>query len=246
MEDSQTIFNDIFINARVNAIVIMDDQGIIDRVNPAFTAAYGYTTDDLKAKHFRVFFTEKDQLTRRPEVELNLVHREGSSADENYLVHKDGTPIWVTGESVLVKTGSGTAIVKIIHNIHAQKQLERYLLGTSELLDSLFESVQQSGLLILDPTLKVVKMNGHFKKLFHVTEPITEGAKLQMIPHSFWSSEEIRNDLRNALVTNTALKKDYVIDSGSHQFHRLHITSKTVVGEDGSDKRLLLVIKEES
>ena len=246
MEEKQTFFDDIFGNAKTTAIIVMDDHGIIDRVNGAFTAAYGYTSEDLRAKHFRILYLEKDQFTRRPEIELNVVHREGSSMDENYLAHKDGTPIWVTGESILVKTKDGSCIVKIIHNIHAQKQLERYLLSTSELLDSLFESVQQSGLLILDPTLKVEKMNGHFKKIFNVTDPISEGAKLQEIPHPFWTSEELKTDLRNALVTGASLKKDYVIEAGNHDFHRLHITSKTIIGEDGSDKRLLLMIKEDA
>jgi PAS domain S-box-containing protein len=245
MEEPQAIFDAIFSNAKVNGIIIMDSHGIVERVNTAFTSAYGYSSEDLKGKHFRILYTEKDQLTRRPEIELNTVHREGSSTDENYLVHKDGTPIWVTGEAIQVKTNSSTAVIKFIHNIHAQKQLERYLLSTSELLDNLFESVQQTGLLILDPTLKIVKMNGQFKKMFHVNEPITEGAKLQQIPHPFWNSDEIKNDLRNAIVTNSPLKKNYAIDTGNHEFNQLHITSKTIIGEDGADKRLLLVVKEE-
>lgn len=245
MENTQQYFEAIFNNAKANAILVMNEDGIVDRVNSAFTTAYGYTTEDLQAKHFRILYIEQDQLTRRPEIELNTVHREGASSDENYLVHKNGMPIWVTGESILVKAEGVSCIIKIIHNIHAQKQLERYLLSTSELLESLFHSVQQSSLIILDSTLKVVKVNEQFKRMFQVTEPIAEGAKLQQIPHSFWSSEEIKNDLRNAIVSGTALHKDYNVDSGNGAFHRLHITSKTIMGEDGAEKQLLLMIKEE-
>jgi PAS domain S-box-containing protein len=245
MEEQQQVFDAIFINAKANAILIMDFNGIIDRVNNAFTTAYGYTTDELKAKHFRLLYTEKDQLTRRPEIELNTVHREGSSSDENYLVHKDGTYVWVTGESILVKTGGSNCIIKFIHNIHAQKQLERYLLSTSELLESLFESVQQSGLMILDSTLKIIKMNGQFRKMFQVEEPLHEGAKLQQIPNQFWSTEDIKNDLRNALVSSTALQKEYVMGQGDQAFQRLHITAKIITSDDGAEKRLLLMVKEE-
>jgi PAS domain S-box-containing protein len=245
MNETLPYFDAIFNNAKVNAILIMDAQGIIEQVNAAFTTAYGYTTNDLKTKHFRLLYIEKDQLIRRPEIELNTTHREGSSSDENYIVHKDGTPIWITGETILAKTDNSTCIVKIIHNIHAQKQLERYLLSTSELLESLFHSVQQSGLLILDSTLKMVKANESFKKMFGLTEPIAEGAKLQEIPHPFWSSEEIKHDLRSVIVSGTALQKDYIIDKGDHQFQRLHITSKTITSNDGSEKQVLLVIKEE-
>jgi PAS domain S-box-containing protein len=245
MLGTQQFFDGIFNNARLNAIIIMNEDGIIDQVNTAFTIAYGYTTEDLKSKHFRLLFPEKDQLTHRPEMELAQTHREGSSGDENYLIHKDGTPIWVTGESILLKTDDATCVVKIIHNIHAQKQLERYLLSTSELLDSLFMSVQQSGLLILDATLKVMKMNEQFRKMFHITAPITEGAKLQEINHPFWSSNEIKTDLRNAIVTGTALQKEYVVDRENGESYRLNITSKIITNNGGSDKQVLLMIKEE-
>src|SRR5829696_2498483 len=207
MTETQHFFDNIFNNAKANAIVIMNEDGIIQKVNTAFTTAYGYSTEDLKTKHTRVLYTEKDQLTRRPEIELNTTQREGAASDENYLIHKDGTPIWVTGESILVKTDDVTCIVKVIHNIHAQKQLERYLLSTSELLENLFESVQQSGLLILDSTLKVVKTNERFRKMFQVSEPVSEGAKLQQIPHPFWSTEEIKNDIRGVVVGGRALHK---------------------------------------
>ena len=245
MATTEAYFDSIFDNTKANAIMIMDDRGIIERVNGAFTSAYGYSTGDLEEKHFRILYIEKDQLTRRPEIELNTAHREGSSTDENYLVHKNGTHIWVTGESIVVKTREVSRIIKIIHNIHAQKQLERYLLRTSELLDSLFESVQNISLLIIDSRLKVIKMNEQFKQLFGVTEIITEGSKLQQIPHPFWSTDEIKNDLRSVIINTTPLNKDYILEGGHPGFQRLHITSKTLVGDDGGDKRVLLVIKEE-
>jgi PAS domain S-box-containing protein len=243
MQATQSYFDLIFSQAKVNSIVIMDANGIIDRVNSAFTTAYGYSSDDLRSKHFRVLYLEKDQLTRRPEIELNTTHREGSATDENYLVHKDGTPIWVSGESILVQANDSVQIVKIIHNIHAQKQLERFLLSTSELVDSLFDSVQQSGLLYIDASLKVVKMNQGFKNMFHITETITEGAKLQQIPHPFWSSEEIKTDLRTAMVTGTPVNKEYIIENGDREFRHVQVNSKTIIGDDGSEKRILLMIK---
>lgn len=153
----------------------------------------------MHPKHFRIFYIEKDQALLRPEIELNTTHREGSCSDENYLVHKDGTPLWVTGESILVKTANDTFIVKIIHNIHAQKQLERYLLASTELLDSLFDSVQ-SGLLLLNAQMRTIQTNKAFRRMFGSTAEITEGSKIQNIPHAFWSEQEIKNDIRNALV----------------------------------------------
>jgi PAS domain S-box-containing protein len=240
---TQQLFDAIFNNAKANGIIIMDEKGIIQEVNGAFTTAFGYTTGDLKSKHTRTLFLQKDQLTLLPEIELNQTHRDGASSDENYLVHKDGTPIWITGESILAKIGDSTCIVKIIHNIHAQKQLERYLLSTTELLDSLFESVK-SGLIILDSSLKVIKTNEPFNRLFNLIEPFPQGVKLQQMNHPFWSGDEIRNDLRNVLVSARVLNREYLVDKGNREFARLHIHSKTIMNDDGTDKQILLMIRE--
>jgi len=93
MKETHQFFDALFANSKVNAILIMDKQGVIERVNTAFTTAFGYTTEDLQSKHFRLLFTEEDQVIRKPEIELDQTHRERSSSDENYLVHKGGTPI---------------------------------------------------------------------------------------------------------------------------------------------------------
>ena len=240
---TQHLFDALFNNAKANSIIIMDEKGIIQEVNRAFTAAFGYTTEDLRSKHTRTLFLQKDQLTLLPEIELNQTHRDGSSSDENYLVHKDGTPIWITGESILAKVDDSICIVKIIHNIHAQKQLERYLLSTTELLDSLFESVN-SGLIILDSSLKVIKTNEPFNRLFNLIEPFPQGVKLQQMNHPFWSGDEIRNDLRNVLVSARVLNREYLVDKGNREFARLHIHSKTIMNDDGTDKQILLMIRE--
>jgi PAS domain S-box-containing protein len=240
---TQQLFFEMFNNAKANGIVIMDENGIIQQVNGAFTTAFGYTTEDLKSKHTRTLFLEKDQLALLPEIEVNQTHREGASSDETYLVRKDSTPIWVTGESILVKFDDSTCIVKIIHNIHAQKQLERYLLSTTELLESLFESVQ-SGLIILDSSLKIVKTNEPFYRLFHLLERFPKGAKLHQLNHPFWSGDEIKNDLRNVLVNARELNKEYLVDKANREFHHLHIKSKIIMNNEGTDKQILLMIKE--
>jgi PAS domain S-box-containing protein len=243
MFDTTEVFEQLFRNAKQTGILIMNGEGIVQEVNEAFTTAYGYTTEDLASKHFRVLYLEKDQVTLRPEIELNTVHREGSGTDENYLVHKDDTPIWVSGESILTKTTDGVFIVKIIHNIHAQKQLERYLLNSNELLDSLFESVQQTGLLLLDSQLRIVRANAAFSKLFALSEKIQKGGRLQEIPHSFWKEEEVRADVLNVLVNHAAINKNYTTKVSNEGDWHLHITSKLIQHETSGEKQLLLVIK---
>lgn len=243
MENTSQFFDFIYRNTRTNAMVIMNADGIIQEVNEAFYMAFGYTTEDLNAKHFRIFYIEKDQVTRKPEIELNQVLRTGAANDDNYLVHKDGTPIWVTGESILVKAEGGTWIVKLIHNIHAQKQLERYLLSTSELLDSLFESVKQSGLLLLNAQMKVVRSNKAFRKMFGIEEQVAEGSKLQEISHAFWQKEELKNEVRNVLVKGGVIKKEFLSSEGEDNIRRYEISSKLISGDGSEEQQLLLMVK---
>lgn len=242
MLNTAPFFDCIFNNSSHNAIMIMSVAGVIQQVNAAFTTAYGYSTEDLKSKNFRVLYIEKDQTTRRPEIELNETNRQGFGADENYLVHKDGTLVWVSGESILIKTEGSASIVKIIHNIHAQKQLERYLLASSDLLDSLFESVK-SGLLLLDSQARIIKTNAAFLKMFGLDTPTTEGSRIQEIPHSFWGDDEVRNDIRKAMVHGENINKEYISGNDKSNFCRFHIISKSILGEDIPGKRLLLVVK---
>lgn len=235
-------FTAIFNNSTTNGIVLMDGDGVIQKVNSAFTQTYGYTDEDIRSKHCRILFTEKDRTLLKPEIEINTTLRTGASSDENYIMHKDGTPIWVTGEAILVKTETATGIVKIIHNIHAQKQLERYLLASNQLLQDLFNSTA-SGLLLLDGRMRTVKANTAFLKMFNCPAAIAEGGKLQEIGHSFWSDNEVKQDIRIAVTRNENLKKEYIIADNEGRFSKIEIVSK-ILSEDGNpEKRILLMIK---
>src|SRR3954447_24100115 len=101
-----SIFFDFFFNhAKQNAVIVMDPKGIILKVNKAFTDGFGYTNDDITDKNFRLLFIEEDRTLKRPEMELQTVKNEGSTEDENYVLHKDGIPIWATGESIWICAG---------------------------------------------------------------------------------------------------------------------------------------------
>jgi PAS domain S-box-containing protein len=117
----------------------MDTSGIIIDINEAFHLRFGYERNDLAGKNFSILFTEEDREANKPERELENTLTLGSANDENYLVHKDGNKIWVTGESVYIEnTKDEVFVVKIVHNIHAQKQLERFLLESHEFIDTVF------------------------------------------------------------------------------------------------------------
>lgn len=127
----------------------------------------------------------------------------GASSDENYVVAKNGTPIWVTGEAVLIPSEEGDCIVKVIHSLHAQKQLERYMLASSDLLDSLLESVGEYGIILLDSGLRVLKSNSSFVRMFSLNTPPDKGARLGDLEHILWKDGTVRGSIKNMVIEQT-------------------------------------------
>ena len=242
--DTSTYFDSIYRNAKFNGILIMDHSGIIQEINHAFNIRFGYTNEDLAGKNFAVLFTKEDQLKNRPESEIDRTIAEGSANDENYLVHKDGNKIWVTGESVLVSGNNERRIVKIIHNIHAQKQLERFLLQSHEFLDTIFDSVTDSALLVLDSRLRLVKANTAFSQLFEIKQPPNKGCRLTEIDHPFWSRADVKQLAVSFLVTqNSAEEKILEMETKTGVMKKIGFQGKVIEGVPGAERKLLIMIK---
>lgn len=242
--DTSTFFEDFFNNARYNGIIIMDKQGVILNVNEAFRARFGYAPEDLAGKNFSVLFTEKDQAALKPETELQTVLTRGSASDENYLVHKDGTNVWVTGESVYIENKDGNAfVVKVVHNIHAQKQLERFLIESHEFIDTVFDSVEESALLILDSRLRVIKTNKAFVRLFELKEAPAVESRLGDINNPFWQRTDVRQETLNFLTLHN-INETKVFELQTGAIKKISFFAKLIDGIPGVDRKLLVMIKE--
>src|SRR5688500_18432078 len=104
---SNDYFHALFKYTRQNHVLLMDTNGIIAAINPSFTATFGYEERDIIGSHIRVLFTKEDQAKGLPEQELANVLSRGQSNDNNYLVHKNQTLTYVSGESILAKGSEG-------------------------------------------------------------------------------------------------------------------------------------------
>ncbi len=244
MVETGNFFSDIFVNARENSVIVMDTQGSIIEVSKSFTTEFGYKSKDVAGKHLRMLFTQKDKKLKKPENEVQEALEKGSKTDNNYLVHKDGTPIWVMGESVTVRNSIDEKyLVKIVHNIHAQKQLERFLIESTEFVDTIFNSIKDTSLVILDSGLKIVKTNKAFLKMFDLKVCPAEGTKLTQLENDFWQNAGFRKQLMDIIVTRKPLlnaKYPYVQKSGKQKI--ITVDTKLMDGE-GYEKKILLVIK---
>ncbi len=192
-------FESLFRNTVQNTVLLMDKEGIIVAVNQAFTNCFGYEPKDIIGKYMSILFTEEDRKKGLPEKELNAVLSKGQGSDNNYLVKKDKTLVWVSGESILVKNKEGKAsILKIIQNIHQQKVSEISLVRLNEFNENILGSIEDV-VIVLDEKMKILKANRAFAKLFRYNSSDVEKMSFADLIKPYDMFEEVQNNIRNAI-----------------------------------------------
>ena len=163
---SFNFFETLFNRTEENNILLVDKHGEIIVMNKAFSVSFGYGKKELVGKNFAMLFTEEDQKNGKPEKEIAKVLKTGQAADNNYLVKKNKTIVWVSGESVLVKNKMGeNCILKIIQDINREKKIEKTALEFSNFNENILAAIEDV-VLVLDDKMKILKKNHAFNSLF--------------------------------------------------------------------------------
>jgi PAS domain S-box-containing protein len=159
-------FDALFINSKLNAIIIMDANGRIITVNDAFTDCFDYQQHEVAGQHFSMLFTSADRADHLPEKEIARAKAGGQASDKNYLVAKNGQQIWVTGETVLVDNEEGAPyLLKVIQDINDQKASELSLARSNNFNESILTSIEDV-VIVLDEHMNIMKANPAFNRLF--------------------------------------------------------------------------------
>ena len=243
--NTTTFFDHYFNNAQVNALLILDGQGTILRINPSFTRNFGYTSEQLTGQSFSRLFTEADRLAGKPAKELKEVRNQGQSADENYIIDARGLPLWCAGEAILVTDPTGIVyIIKDVVNLQAKKQLQLFLQDSADILETIFEVSADLPMMILDSSLKIEKVNTPFLGLFDLRQPPVPGTRLSQLEHPFWQGPEMRKEIRELLVTREPFRSRLMmieLSSGTHTPVRLD--SKIIERPNAGPKKILIILE---
>ena len=244
--DSTKFFHAYFTHAEVNSILIMNTSGIIMDLNPAFTMNYGYTMQDLLGQNFSVLFTEQDRADNKPQLELQNVCLNGQSNDDNYVVSKGGLWSWSVGESVLISSAEPEKfIIKNIVNLQSRKYLKLLLMTSEELLGRAFEDTHNIPMIVLDGTMKIVKVNQSFLGLFEMMNPPAEGSSLSSLEHPFWKSQEVKEEVRSVIVTHLPLKnKEFVLEMKAGEKKLVRLNSRIVDRGSGLGRKIYIMVDE--
>jgi PAS domain S-box-containing protein len=126
LRESERRFRRVFENAAIG-IVIGDDEGRIQRANPAFRAMLGYDTGALRGRHF-------SEITHPDDVEPDLDrfeelvegHRTRYQIEKRY-VRKGGEVFWGRLTASILDLDEGPRHVALIEDIDEQKRQEEAL-----------------------------------------------------------------------------------------------------------------------
>lgn len=243
MPGTSTFFKSFFENAKTNAILIMDYDGTIKEMNGAFKNIFRYENEDLIGRNFSMLFTDYDRSMGVPKREIENTIANGAADDNNYLVVKDGSRVWVTGESVSVKDDDGLCcIIKVIHNIQAQKLLERFLSESNVVLDGIFDTITNTALAVVDGRMEIVRVNDMFLSLFDLDRESILGKRLTDLKQLFAINSDMRQRFRDMVVKNESLKGvEFELAKVTGEKIQVNVYSKLVESEN-AEKRILLVI----
>jgi PAS domain S-box-containing protein len=217
-------FEGLFTRLKQNSVILMDTDGFILDINTAFTAAYGYTREGLVGKNFSILFTEENKMKDLPRRELNITLTQGSSSDNNYLVNNEKKLIWVAGESVLLNDLQGTTyILKIIHNIHIQKESEASIMRLNDLNESILSSIEDI-VLVLNEQLNIERANSAFFKLFNNNNGLTVTLpRLENLFKKHEEKEDLMTAIRETISQKTGFsKKEVLLTAGDGKERIFH------------------------
>lgn len=108
------------------AIFLLDPEGNIATWNKGAQRFKGYEAHEIIGRHFSNFYSDEDNLTGKPAMELEIAKRDGRVEDEGWRVRKDGTRFWANVVITALRNTEGELIGfgKVTRDLTQRKQAE--------------------------------------------------------------------------------------------------------------------------
>ena len=110
-------------SVRDYAIFLLDPEGRVITWNQGAQRIKGYTFDEIRGRHFSVFYPREDIESGKPEYELKVAAQEGRFEDEGWRIRKDGSRFWANVVITALKDNNGVLLGfgKITRDISERK-----------------------------------------------------------------------------------------------------------------------------
>jgi PAS domain S-box-containing protein len=165
-EEYNKMINTLIENAR-DMIYIINKDGIIEYINQR-VKDYGYTKEDLIGK-IAFNFLSRDSLDYVSDA-FKKAFKTGRTLDvlRYKLKRKDGSTFDADQKSEFIYTEEGPKIIGTIRDVSKERNLEKELKQTNELLEKIFNSVTDA-IYLKDREENYIKANKAFAKILNLS-----------------------------------------------------------------------------
>ncbi len=197
-------FNENIVQNAEEGIIVCDQKGIIEYINPALAEMIGYPESELLGRHWFLFVPEQQQ-----EIARRADQKRESGADERYrleLRHQDGTavPVQISAsprfDAVSGQFSGSLAVMTDISNII---KAEKAIRESEEKYRLIFER-SPLGVLHFDRNGIITDCNDNFVKIIGSSYQLLIGLNMLELP-----DKNISNAVRRALQGEVANYEDF-------------------------------------
>src|ERR1035437_3917466 len=190
-----------------DAIVIVDQQGIIVLANAVTEQLFGYSRAELLGQ--RVEMLMPTRFHNRHEVHrkgyLAVPHTRRMAGRELLGQRKDGSEFPIEVSLSPLETDQGTLVSSVLRDITVRKADEDKLKLALNYAEAVLNTAHQP-FLVLDGNLHILRANPAFYKTFKTTPETTEGCLLYDLGDRQWDIPELRDFLQDLLLKDTSFK----------------------------------------
>jgi PAS domain S-box-containing protein len=216
LRDSEERYHKMISEIEEYAIILLDENGIIQNWNRGAHKIKGYHDHEIIGRHFSIFYLPEDRTMDLPGQLLKKACNEGKAIHEGWRLRKDGSRFW--GSITLTALhGANEEIIgfsKVTRDLTEKKiaedQLKQFAAELQEKNDALRASeeryhkmiaeVQDYAILLLDVQGNIQNWNAGAEKIKGYTAEEIIGQNFQV----FYTPEDRRNKLPQQLLAQAA------------------------------------------
>jgi len=150
-----------------DSVIVLDQEGRITYWNEGAERLFGYPLDEAVGQHFLPLCDPDDALGSI--LPIGNVPSDDESHTELTLQRKDGERFWAECRMTRMPRprDTGFRIIAVVRDISERKSLEQRMREARNLAEGIVETVREP-LVVLDPDLRIVRINPSFCQTFHV------------------------------------------------------------------------------
>jgi PAS domain S-box-containing protein len=100
-------------------------------------------------------------------------------------------------------------------------------------------------MMVLDGSMKIMKVNNAFLSLFGLPEAPPSGSRLADLLHSFWQSAEIKKAVSEVIINDRPFKhREFKIGTSAGEIKTLAFNSRMIEGKAGIGRKVFLLIED--